>query len=154
MRIRNKKKMKLTALLLCLSLFTVAAAALLSNTLTTQLSVDDPNYIIAWGTAGPPVADTILEECPFEIVCTTSEAFVYMTLHFMVESTGVDMTTVEVYLGTLSGTYAVGWYPLSSSGELDLPFNLNDGTTIGLSLRFQVSAVYDVSIVLTDTLVY
>ncbi len=158
MKIRDDKKkmIKLTALLVCFTLIGVSAAAIYSNTLITQLSVDDPNYVLSWGTLGAPVAQTILEECPFDIDCATSEIEVYMTLHVIVsESSGlIDLTTVEVYMSAVQGVYAIGWYPLDAAGELDLPWNLNDALTFSSSIRFMHSADYTVSFVLTDTLVY
>lgn len=66
MRIRNKRNMKLAAMLLCFLVIGVASADIMSRYLTWNLQVDDADYVLSWETP-EPTSMNVLDSLSFTL---------------------------------------------------------------------------------------
>ncbi len=138
MRIRNEKKMRILALLVCLSLIGVTSAALLSMRLPWNLEVTDADYKIEWTVSEPTTvaALTVLDTGGLTFTAPDTTGHVFVVL-FQVENAPVGSNATEDIQLQFNGG---SWENPDATGKIEYDYAISIG---------QLTRELDLSIVMS-----
>ena len=109
LRIREKRRTKLLALILCLSLATVVAADVVSRYLVVDIAVSDAEYSVEWVSAAPEtlsVLETYYGELVFSTTLTPTETYNFNVI-FEIVSMPSGASFSDVSFGLQVGDFPV-----------------------------------------------
>ncbi len=150
-KIKGEKKTKIAALLLCFVLVGVASAQLLSNMLTFTLIVEEPAWLLEWGTPGQPTDMQTIDIQDFQLLISTGEPTpLYGSFIFVITSLpgGVLASSVSIDCKTVvTSEFDVGWHSFNDmNNSLVVPFNIATTGVYDFSLLCQYAGSYSFSI--------
>ncbi len=153
--------MKFVALLVCMSLITVVAAQVLSNTLFVTLDVDDPHYNLSYIVA-PPTEITTVEPCEFTVNLARDDTTIGEDGGMLITCETGESDNVELYFsGAFYGGnpgndpgWAEGLYSFDVNNEILLGWQMLTGIVSldqSYIITISVTGSYSFSIVMIGT---